>query len=114
MILDEDPLREEIHRELMVLYWESGQRSLGLRQFEICRTALSEELGAPPMAETISLYQQLLSDLSPSSPILNPDRSSDIQRAVTLLSHACLSFAAAQDELQQVLHFVQTLMQNKA
>jgi DNA-binding SARP family transcriptional activator len=58
-ILDQDPLREDIHRELMALYLHSGQRALALRQFESCRTALKRELAIAPMPETQQLYQHI-------------------------------------------------------
>lgn len=35
-ILDHDALRENVHRELMRLFLQSGQRALALRQFELC------------------------------------------------------------------------------
>jgi DNA-binding SARP family transcriptional activator len=58
-ILNYDPLREEIHREMMRLYLESGQRSLAVRQYKLCAQALSEELSILPMEETQRLYAQL-------------------------------------------------------
>jgi len=51
-ILDLDPLREEIHREMMRLYYRNGQRALALRQYDNCRNILEKELGVPPMEET--------------------------------------------------------------
>ena len=51
-ILDLDPLREEIHREMMRLYYRNGQRALALRQFDNCSSILEKELGVPPMEET--------------------------------------------------------------
>lgn len=60
-ILLHDPLREEIHRELMRLYLQSGQRALAVRQYEICRQVLEKELAIPPMEETQRLFHHLLS-----------------------------------------------------
>ena len=34
--LERHPLREEIHRSLMKLYQESGQRTLAIRQYSRC------------------------------------------------------------------------------
>lgn len=59
MILDCDPLREDIHRELMQLYERNGQRALALKQFESCRRLLRKELAIPPMKETTALYQHI-------------------------------------------------------
>ncbi len=58
-ILDLDPLREEIHREMMQLYVESGQRVLAIRQYEICCDLLDTELGILPMEETQALCAQI-------------------------------------------------------
>jgi DNA-binding SARP family transcriptional activator len=58
-ILDRDPLREDIHRELMRLFLLTGQRALALRQYEHCRDALRKELAIQPMRETVDVYQQI-------------------------------------------------------
>ena len=59
-ILRRDPMREEIHRALMRLYLESGQRTLAMSQYVQCRDLLSQELGVLPLQETMALYQQIL------------------------------------------------------
>lgn len=59
-ILDRDPLREEIHREVMRLYRACGQRTMAIRQYKICCQFLEEELGIPPMDETRRLYDEIL------------------------------------------------------
>ncbi len=58
-ILRHDPLREEVHRELIRLYIRTGQRGLALSQYEACRRLLLEELGAEPLEETKALYAQI-------------------------------------------------------
>lgn len=58
-ILDQDILREDVHRELMQLFLVSGQRAMALRQFEICRAALRRELAIQPMRETMEIYQRV-------------------------------------------------------
>jgi len=58
-ILRHDPLREQIHREVMGLYLESGQRALAARQYDMCCQILAKELGIPPMEETRALYFQI-------------------------------------------------------
>lgn len=58
-ILDHDPLREDVHRELMRLYLRNGQRAAALRQFEQCRAALKRELAIQPMRETQALYHEI-------------------------------------------------------
>ena len=58
-ILNLDPLREEIHREMMRLYFKIGQRALALRQYEKCRETLAFELNVSPMEETQILYARI-------------------------------------------------------
>ncbi|KAF1717199.1 response regulator receiver protein [Pseudoxanthomonas wuyuanensis] len=58
-ILDHDPLREDVHRDLMQLFVASGQRALALRQFEHCRDSLRRELAIQPMRETQALYRRI-------------------------------------------------------
>lgn len=58
-ILDLDPLREEIHREMMRLYYRNGQRAQALRQYDNCSKILENELGVPPMEETQLLRVQI-------------------------------------------------------
>ena len=61
-----DPAEENAHRQLMQLYADCGRRSEALRQFQRCETALRNELGAEPAADTKRLFE-LLKD-SPASP----------------------------------------------
>jgi len=58
-ILDRDPLREDVHRELMRLFLLHGRRAMALQQFEVCRSALRKELAIEPMRETLALYQRI-------------------------------------------------------
>ena len=58
-LLDRDPLREDVHCELMRLYLANGQRAMALRQFEACRAALRKELAIQPMRETLAVYQRI-------------------------------------------------------
>lgn len=60
-IISIDPTREEIHCEIMRLYLQNGERSLALRQYEICRSTLVENFGISPMNEIHSLYLQIIS-----------------------------------------------------
>ncbi|HSB02798.1 MAG TPA: BTAD domain-containing putative transcriptional regulator, partial [Anaerolineales bacterium] len=55
-----DRLNENAQRLLIGLYYQSGQRSLALRQYETLVDLLQNELGQAPEAGTLSLYQSLL------------------------------------------------------
>jgi DNA-binding SARP family transcriptional activator len=59
-LLRQDPLREDIHRELMLLHEALGQRGQALRQYDYCRDVLASELGVTPMPETEALHRRLL------------------------------------------------------
>jgi DNA-binding SARP family transcriptional activator len=52
-----DPLDEQAHSQLMLLYAWNGQRNAALRQYQECVRVLEEELGVPPQAETTELYE---------------------------------------------------------
>ena len=58
-LLTLDPLREDVHRALMVLYAELGQRQAALQQYQRCRELLASELNVEPEAETEALYRTL-------------------------------------------------------
>lgn len=60
--LEIDPLREDIHRELMACLLRRGQRAHALRQFETCRTSLRDELAIAPMPETMALYRRVAAE----------------------------------------------------
>ncbi|HZG65207.1 MAG TPA: BTAD domain-containing putative transcriptional regulator, partial [Herpetosiphonaceae bacterium] len=53
-----DPLQEAVHRELMQLYADAGQRAAALRQYTTCVQVLEAELGVTPAPETTALYHQ--------------------------------------------------------
>ncbi len=54
-----DPLNEPAHREIIRLYLLLGQPEAALRQFELCRQALRQELKAEPEAETLALFEEI-------------------------------------------------------
>lgn len=55
-----DPLREEAHRQLMLVYAWAGQRNAAIRQYRDCVRILEQELGVAPLDETTQLYQEIL------------------------------------------------------
>lgn len=59
LALELEPLREDVHRHLMVAYGAAGRDDLVERQFERCRMVLLRELGADPMPETLAAYARL-------------------------------------------------------
>ncbi len=61
-LLDRDPLREDIHCEVMRCLAQAGDRAGTIKHFEELRRILSQELGVGPSAETIKLYEALVTD----------------------------------------------------
>ncbi|NUM44610.1 MAG: protein kinase [Anaerolineales bacterium] len=73
-LLTFDPWREETHRQLMLLYARSGQRTAALAQYEQCRRVLAKELDVDPSAETTALYERIRAagDTFPNNLTLRP------------------------------------------
>lgn len=59
-LLGLDPLNESAHRNLMSIYARSGNRQLALRQYQDCVRVLQEEIGAPPLDETVELNERIV------------------------------------------------------
>jgi len=64
-ILELDPLREEIHREVIRIHLREGRRALAVAQFMQCRDLLARELSIEPMPET----EELVAGLIPQRPL---------------------------------------------
>jgi DNA-binding SARP family transcriptional activator len=58
-ILDRDPLREHVHRHLMLCHYELGDRPAAIRQFQACVRLLRVELDIEPMRETLRLFRAI-------------------------------------------------------
>jgi len=59
-LLELEPLHEEVHRRLMVLYWRNGQIRSALNQFQVCARRLKHAFGAEPSPATVALYRDWL------------------------------------------------------
>jgi predicted ATPase/DNA-binding SARP family transcriptional activator len=55
-----DPLNESSHRQLMEVYWQAGQHSAALKQYQTCEQILRKELNLDPQPETRALYKKIL------------------------------------------------------
>jgi ATP/maltotriose-dependent transcriptional regulator MalT/DNA-binding SARP family transcriptional activator len=62
MILNRDPYREDVHRQLIDSYARVGNRAAVREQYENLKTLLREELGLDPLPETVATYKKLMSD----------------------------------------------------
>jgi DNA-binding SARP family transcriptional activator/predicted ATPase len=79
-----EPWREETHRHLMILLARSGQRSAALAQYQLCRTALLDELGVEPLPETTALYTRIRSAAAPPPHNLPPQPTPFVGRTAEL------------------------------
>ena len=68
--VNEAPLEETAHCQLMNLLVLNGQRSAAIEQFHVCRKILQAELGIEPSTETVELYNRIRTgivvDLAPT------------------------------------------------
>lgn len=110
-ILDCDPLREEIHRDMMRLYLTSGQRALAARQYELCAQVLSAELGIPPMEETQRLYTEIVggADIqTPGAIVVEPINAPQLLPQLHLLLRGV---EATRQQLKQMIQQAEQLAQ---
>ena len=71
-VLQHDPTRESIHRQLMGLYAWMGAPDRAVRQFHSCEAVLRQELDLAPQPDTISLCDEILASRLPQRS--GPDR----------------------------------------
>lgn len=112
-ILDLDPLREEIQRELMRLYYFNGQRALALRQYENCRKVLAEELSVEPMEETRLLYAQICRNAVDGRSRACPIDLTAARRALHQLRTALREFDDSAKHLQQATDRVEKIFSSQ-
>jgi DNA-binding SARP family transcriptional activator len=73
-VLQQDPTREAVHRQLMLLYVRMGAPDQAVRQFHDCEAVLRQELDLVPQPETIALCDAVLANRLPP-PRPRPDRT---------------------------------------
>jgi len=64
--LDIDDADEEAHMALIRLQSQCGRRTAAIAQYEACRAALLDRLGARPSAECFALYRRIHADTPPA------------------------------------------------
>ena len=72
-VIQHDPTRESVHRQLMRLYTWMGAPDQAIRQFHSCEAVLRKELDLTLQPETISLYDEILASCFPQQRS-GPDR----------------------------------------
>jgi DNA-binding SARP family transcriptional activator/tetratricopeptide (TPR) repeat protein len=81
LLVRQEPLREDLHCEVMRLHALLDQVPAAERQFESCRRILASELGVEPSAETVALLERLRSD-APAPVVTYRTERSDNQALV--------------------------------
>jgi DNA-binding SARP family transcriptional activator len=116
-ILRCDRAREHTHRQMMRLYYLSGDRTGALRQYGRCVAALNEELGVRPAQSTVALYEQLSADRLEAFPEqLPPSSPPSEQQLATLLPHLQTIMAALTDihsRIQQQVESIEISLNRK-
>ena len=97
-----DPLQEQVHRSLMRLYVERGDRNMALKQFHACRDVLKNELGVEPDTETQMLRSEIRAGGdAPIPKILTDDRTETLslpdKPSIAVLPFANMSGDAEQE-----------------
>lgn len=57
-----DPLQEDLQRLALRLHYLAGDRAGAIRRYENFRQLLTDEMGVPPMEETRTLYDAIITD----------------------------------------------------
>lgn len=112
-ILALDPMREEVHREMMRLYDRNGERSQAIQQYKYCSQVLAKELLTEPAPETQAVYKQLLMahvPLAGNPTIVHATQPIDLQQALQQLDYALLNLEEMRGQLHRareaIIHFL--------
>jgi DNA-binding SARP family transcriptional activator len=116
-ILSCDPLREEVHRDLMRLHLDAGQPAAALRQYRQCEDLLRHELGVQPAPETRALLTPILDATThpDPSPRSAPPRDLTVLSArIADLSAACEAASAQLAEAMTLLRELTSTLEPEA
>jgi len=106
-VLELDPLREDVHRYLMRLHLEMGDRAAAVRQYETCRGSLRRELGIEPMEETRAMRARIAIPGSSNAPGGKSQAArKPLGEALRRLREALRGFDQAQEELRDAVELV--------
>ena len=113
-ILGCDPLREEVHRDLMRLHLNAGQPAAALRQYRLCEDLLRQELGVEPAPETRSLLAPILganaaTEFHMAAPVARHATQSDLTAIATKIQDLAAACDAAQAQLLEAMNLLQEL-----
>jgi DNA-binding SARP family transcriptional activator len=66
-ILQRDPLREHIYRDVMRFHYFQGDRPAAIAQFRTCASLLEKEMDVEPMQETVALMKAIETEILDSA-----------------------------------------------
>lgn len=113
-LLQHEPLREDMVRELMTLRYEAGDRAGALQEYQRFAQRLREALDVPPMLETSALYDAIARQLVPPgaaspSPTIEPvavlrqqPAAVEVRRPPTSLPAQLTTFIGREQEVAAV------------
>jgi DNA-binding SARP family transcriptional activator len=127
-ILCYDNTREDIHRQMMWMYWRSGNLSGALAQYKLCAQIMRDEVGVRPMESTRRLYEQILHSPQHEAPwMVIPDREVVARKASARKAEAIAAvpdvapdagktnlLPVAEHALQQIRRLEQALEETRA
>lgn len=96
--LEIDNVAESVHRELIVLYTQLGERELALRQYEECVRILEKELGVDALPETRAAYALALQNDRTATPVIGVP--AHLPHAVPSIDLPLIGRERAQQELE--------------
>jgi len=105
-ILSCDPLREEVHRDLMRLHMHAGQPAAALRQYRNCEDLLRDELGVEPATETRAMLAPILGASARPAPRPTVRDLDALTARIEGLSAAC---EAAQRQLSEAMDLLREM-----
>lgn len=88
-----DPANERAHQQIMFCHAARGDRNAAIKQYEICKRILTEELGVEPETETIALYEWIKQ---------TPAEANPLEARITNLPIPLTSFIGRKRELNKI------------
>jgi DNA-binding SARP family transcriptional activator len=107
-ILHLDSLQEDVHREIMEMYLESGQRALAARQYAVCQLELLRELGISPMEETQQLYAQIFPETEKRKNPIPLEDTVSVAQILGQLEHVSQTIDLMKAQVQQAIYSIKT------
>ena len=105
-ILAADPLREDVHRELIEILMAGGDRAGAHRQYQRCCELLRTELDVAPLPETTRAYEAMGGASSPEEVGRAPakeSRDEHMQKAMSALRDGLMNLTTFAHELEKLL-----------